>query len=88
MKAGAPGITQSTAETAELLVSGAFREVKAGPLRELPPGETRVLADLAEPPPECLLSTLGITGHGINYRLSRRPVAAVRDSELPHRFES
>ncbi len=64
-----------------------LREVKAGPLRKLPPGEARVLADLAEPSPECLLGALGVTGHGLSYRLSRRPVAAVRDGKLPHRFE-
>jgi hypothetical protein len=66
----------------------AVREVKAGALRELPPGKTRVLADLAEPAPECLLSALGVTGHGINCRLSRRLVVVVRDGKLPNRLES
>lgn len=61
--------------------------MEAGPLRELPAGEARVLADPAESAPECLLGTLGVTCHGINCRLSHGLVVAVRDGELPHRVE-
>ena len=65
-----------------------LREVEAGALGELPPGEARVLADPAEAAPECFLGTLGVTGHGINCRRSPGLVIAVRDGELPHRVKS
>jgi len=53
--------------------------MEAGALRELPPGEARVLADLAKPGPEGLLGALGVIGHTINCRMSRGLVVAVRD---------